>query len=214
MQMVQHGAGGAAAGAVGRVAVESVLADVEIKGAEVIVAEAVQVGDHAGPVVIGDRFADAGVEFREAVEHPALQFGQFGERQGLGFGKTFQRAQQPAQRVADAAIDFGLLFQDFLADAQILRGVRIHHPKAEDIGAVIAQHLLWRSHIADGFGHFAALLIEHKAMGQNGLEGGDAAAADALQQRGMEPAAMLVRAFEVEIGREGHVAGAEDEGVG
>ena len=52
-------------------------------------------------------------------------------------------------------------------------------------------------------------------MGEHGLVRRAAARAAGLEQRGLEPAAMLVRAFEIERGRPGEVgADLEHEGVG
>src|SRR3546814_10937426 len=50
------------------------------------------------------------------------------------------------------------------------------------------------------FGHFTALLVERKAMGKYGGIRCAAAGAAAFEQGGLEPAAMLVGAFEVEAG--------------
>ena len=61
--------------------------------------------------------------------------------------------------------------------------------------------LLRRDDVAERLRHLAALLVEREAVGQHGVVGRAAARAAALQQRGMEPAAMLVRAFEIEVGR-------------
>ena len=52
-----------------------------------------------------------------------------------------------------------------------------------------------------GFRHLAAVLGHHEAMGQHRVIGCPAAGAAGLQQRGMEPAAMLIGAFEIEGGR-------------
>ena len=56
---------------------------------------------------------------------------------------------------------------------------------------------LRRHDVAERFRHFAALLVEHETVGQHRVVGRAAARAAAFQQRGMEPAAMLVRAFEI-----------------
>ena len=51
-------------------------------------------------------------------------------------------------------------------------------------------------------------------MGEDGLEGGLANGADRFQEARLEPAAVLVRPFEVEVGGPGAAAVAEGEGVG
>ena len=57
--------------------------------------------------------------------------------------------------------------------------------------------------VAERLRHLAALLVEDEAVGQHRLVGRRAARADGFEQRRMEPAAMLVGAFEIEIGRPG-----------
>ena len=121
--------------------------------------------------------------------------------------KPSQRAQHPAQRVAQPAIELRLLLQDFRADAQIFGGVRHHHPQAQNVGAVLVRDFLRGHHVAERFRHFAALLVHHEAVRQHRLERRPAACADRFQQRGLEPAAMLVRAFQIEIGRPGQGRG-------
>ena len=54
------------------------------------------------------------------MQHPALQFRHFGDRQTLGLGKSIQIAEQITQGIPQAAILVGLVLQDFLANAQIL----------------------------------------------------------------------------------------------
>ena len=68
--------------------------------------------------------------------------------------------------------------------------------------------------VAEALAHLAPGLVQHEAMGQHRLERGGAAGADRLQQAGLEPAAMLVGAFQVEIGGPGQAAILEGEAVG
>ena len=56
---------------------------------------------------------------------------------------------------------------------------------------------LRRDDVADRFRHLAPVLVEHEAVGQYRVVGRAAARAAALQQRGVEPAAMLVGPFEI-----------------
>ena len=58
-------------------------------------------------------------------------------------------------------------------------------------------HVLRRGDVAERLRHLAALLVEHEAVGQHHVERRAAAGAAAFQQRGMEPAAVLVGAFEI-----------------
>ena len=178
--MVQHRARGAAADTVRPVAIDRVLADVEIERRQVGGAEIVHGRIDPGPVVALHRVAQLRVEFGQPVQHPALQLRHFRFRQALGIGETGQATEQPAQRIAQAAVQFGLLLEDFRADPQILGGVGHHHPQPQDVGAVFVADLLRGDHVAQRFRHLAALLVEHEAVRQHRLERRPPAGADRL----------------------------------
>ena len=108
-----------------------------------------------------------------------------------------ERAEHPAHRVAQLAIGFDEGLQDFRADAQIVGVIGRRDPQAQDVGAGILDDLLRRDDVAERLRHLLALLVQHEAVRQHDVVGRAAARAAAFQQRGMEPAAMLVRAFEI-----------------
>ena len=108
-----------------------------------------------------------------------------------------ERAEHPADCVAEFAIGFHKSFEDFRPDAEIVRIVRCRDPEAENVRAGIFDDVLRGSDIAQGFGHFLTLLIQHEAVGENDIEGCAAACSATLQQARLEPTAMLVRAFEI-----------------
>src|SRR5438128_6297836 len=64
---VQHRAGGTAARIVDAVAIEPVLADVEIEGAEIDRAEIVKRGEQAVEIIVGDRLPHQPVELGQAM---------------------------------------------------------------------------------------------------------------------------------------------------
>ena len=158
---------------------------------------------------------DQRVELREAVQHPALELGHRLDADRLLRREVVERAQQIAQRVAQAAVDIALVLQDLRADAQILGIVGADHPEPQDVGAALLHHVLRRDDVAERFRHLAALLVEHEAVGQHRVVRGAAARAAGFEQRGVEPAAMLVRAFEIKRGRPVELGPLlEHEGVG
>ena len=61
--------------------------------------------------------------------------------------------------------------------------------------------------VAEGFGEGAAFFVEGPAVGGDGLEGRAVVHADGAEQRGHEPAAVLVAAFGVEVGAGVWIAG-------
>ncbi len=75
-------------------------------------------------------------------------------------------------------------------------------------------HGLRCGHVAERLAHLAAGLVQHEAVRHHGLERCGTARADGFQQRGLEPAAVLVRALEVEVRRPGQATVTQREGVG
>ena len=134
--------------------------------------------------------------------------------EAFGFGKAIEAAEQPAQGVAQPAVEFGLLLEDLGADAEVFGNVGVHHPKAQDVGTKLVRHLLRGGDVTERLAHLVAALVQHEAMGQQSLEGRAAAGADGLEQAGLEPAAVLVAAFEVEVGGPWLAAALEGEAVG
>ena len=105
-----------------------------------------------------------------------------------------QRAEHPADRVAQLAIGLDGVFQDFGADALvvgIVGGAATHSRRmsAPDCSITVCGSI----GVAERLRHLAAVLVLREAMGQHDVERRAAAGAAALQQRRLEPAAMLVR---------------------
>jgi len=136
-------------------------------------------------------------------------------------------AEHPAQRVAELAIGIDGGLQDFGTDAQIIGVIGSRDPHPQNIGARLFHHVLRRHHIAERLRHLAAVLVENEAVGEHRVVRRDPARAARFQQRGVEPAAMLVGAFEIHhrvgaavllaanAGEAGEVLGVfEHEGVG
>src|SRR5579883_301896 len=134
------------------------------------------------------------------MQHPALELRHLRRRHALGFSEAVERAQKIAPCVAEPAIGIDLEFQDLRADALIVLSVARHDPETKDVGALTLTNVLRRHDIAQGFGHLATLLIEREAVGHDRLERRSPARAARFEQRGLEPAAMLVRPLAVEIG--------------
>lgn len=160
-----HRARRAPAQTVRRVAIKRVLAHVEIEGRQIDRAEIMEGDVEAREIVRRQAFAQQKVEIAQLVQHIALELGQLRDRHGFRVAVAFQRAEQIAQRVAQAAIIFGLLLQDFRPDAQIFRVIGRDDPQAQNIGTVLLDDLLGCGHVAQRFRHFAALLVEHEAVG-------------------------------------------------
>src|SRR3546814_10777884 len=88
------------------------------------------------------------------------------------------------------------LGQYFLADADIVEIISRGDPHAQHVRAAFGDDLQRIADIAQRFGHFTSLLVERQAIGKYGVITCAAAGAEDFAQGGMEPAAMLVGAFE------------------
>ena len=111
-----------------------------------------------------------------------------------------------AQRVADAAIGFADLGDAFLAHDDVVAVILRRDPQAHDVRAVFF-------HVSLGglrffvnalglfaLGNFLAVGVHHEAVREHGLERRGAVAGQRQQQRRLKPAAMLVAAFEINVG--------------
>ena len=114
-----------------------------------------------------------------------------------------QVAEQEAHRVAHAPIGIGHALQDLVRTAHLARVVGRGHPQPQHVGAQRRHHLVGRHDVAERLGHLAALLVDGEAVGQHALVGRALIQRLRHQQRAVEPAAMLVRAFQVHLDRRG-----------
>ena len=182
----------------GRLAIERVLADVEIERRKIGVHEARQRGDDPGVVELGVGLAHHRVEFGEPVQHQPLELGRRRREPTSRLRRVMgERAEHPAQRVAQLAVIVADAFQDFRADALVVGIVDARHPQPQDVGARLLDDVLRKGLVAERLRHLAALLVEREAVRQHDVEGRAAARAAAFEQRRLEPAAMLVGAFEI-----------------
>jgi hypothetical protein len=141
-------------GLVGGVAVERVLADVEVEGREVDRAEVEELAEHALEVEGVVAAAHRAVELGEAVEHPALELGHLGGLDALGLVEMRQRAEQEAQGVAQAAVAVGGALEDLGADALVDGVVGLGDPEAQDVGAVLGDDVLGATVLPSDFDIF------------------------------------------------------------
>ena len=129
-----------------------------------------------------------------------LKLGHRLDRDLLGIAEPLERAEQIAEGVAELAILVGDAAQDLLADAVVLGEVDRQRPQPQDVGAMLLHQVERVDRVAEALGHFHALGIHREAVGQHRVIGRPAAGAAGFEQRRLEPAAVLVRAFEIEVG--------------
>ena len=134
---------------------------------------------------------DEPVQFRHPFDRPHV----------LCDVKIGKIAQDEPAGIADPAIGVGQLPHDIIGNADISPVIGRSGPEPEHIGPVLFDNRIRRHHIANGLGHFAPVLIHHKAMGENGLIGGLAGPAHTGQKGGMKPSPVLVASLQIHIGR-------------
>lgn len=101
-------------------------------------------------IIIFIGFLDVFFEFLETHEGPLVKFFHFGKRNLHGFSVEIRRiAQDVADGVADLAVHFGNVFDDFLRDADIAFIVRGRNPETNDIGTIILDDVLRGNGIAE-----------------------------------------------------------------
>ncbi len=133
---------------------------------------------------------------------PAVQRDHLVERlQVPGRIETVQVAEQEACGVAQATVGVGVALEDLLRQRHLVAVVGRGDPQAQDVRAQLVHDVLRLDAVAQRLGHLAAVLVHGEAVGQALLVRGALVDRHAGQQRGLEPAAVLVGTFQVQVGR-------------
>ena len=184
--------------AVGRHGVEAVLGDVEVERAHLVGAEVLHARHHLGEVValVGGDHRLLHVErllHRPLVQRQAV----FDTYQMLRGIKTVEVAEQEARGVAQAAVAVRHALEDLVGDAHLIAVIGRGHPQAQHVGAQAVHHLLRRHHVAQRLGHLAARGVHGETVGEHVVVGCAAVDRRRGEQGRLEPAAVLVGAFQV-----------------
>ncbi len=141
-------------------------------------------------------------ELGQAVQRPPVQLLQpvIGLRVPFRV-KIVAVAQQEAAGIADLAVDLRQLLQNFRGEMHVAGKIRRGDPEAQDVGAVVADHLFGGDDVAQGLGHLLPLAVHHPAVAEDGSVWGLAAVGHGGQQGGLEPAPVLVAPLQVEVCR-------------
>ena len=204
-----HGLAAASALVGGGTHIQAVFGDVEVEVGEVGDAEVLQQLEEAEKLVALEGFCDLIHHLGGALQHPAVQQRQVCHRNGIGGGvEVVQIAEQVSAGVAHFSVDVRELAQDSGADGHIGGVVHRAHPEPQHISAVGRLLLLVLAplddhhrinDIAEGFAHLSPLLVEGEAMGEYALVGGMAVDGHGGEQGTLEPAAVLIGSFEIEV---------------
>ena len=113
--------------------------------------------------------------------------------------------QQVADRVADLAVALRDPLDHVVGDPHVLAVVDHDGPHPQDLGPVRVDELLRVDVVAEALRDLLPLGVDGEAVGDDRVVGRAAPRRDADQQRRVEPAAVLVGALEVDVGRPGQV---------
>ena len=122
------------------------------------------------------------------------------KRHGSSRIPVIQVAQQEAERVADTAIRFARAVQDLAGDVDVLTVVGRACPQAHDVRARLGHHIVGKDRVAQRLRHLATVAVHDETMREHFAERWLVVGADAREQAGLEPAAVLVRALQVHVG--------------
>ena len=138
-------------------------------------------------------------EFAGAGEHVLIEWQKFGFGHSIARGiESVEIAEQEAEGVAQLAIELGAALHQVFAGGHVFAEVDGGYPETNDFAAHAFGDVDGIDAVAEGLGHGAALLVECPAGGGDVRVGRAAAKSDRREQRGVEPAAVLIAAFEVE----------------
>jgi len=133
---------------------------------------------------------------------PAIQFNHFFNRDGIfldvevaGVGK------QEADRVSEAAISVNSSLKDLFAQRNFSGVVRRGNPQTKNFGTVLVVDFRRSNDVAERLTHLAALFVNGEAVGQKSFVRSTAVDGTAREQRRMEPSAVLVAAFKIQVSR-------------
>ena len=194
--------------------VEAVLQDVEVERAEVLGAEHLQLGDHrvelVDAVVAARRTRRGAASYvptisacscRRARERPAVDLEHLARAAPRRRRVEVARVgEQEAQRVADAPVRVDDAGEDLVVDREVARVVGRCAPEADDLGAELLGRFAQADEVAEALAHLAARAVDGEAVRQQAAVGRVAFDRAGDQERRVEPAAVLVVAFEVEVG--------------
>lgn len=198
--VIEHSLATATGRIIGLAGIETILDDAEIHSAQIQIAEIVDgaIDDvEIVGVVIVLGFVD---QLYKALHHPAVEFGEIlvGDAVLLNV-KIADVAEHEAEGVADLAIGIRHLLDDAIADGNVAAIVGRRYPQTQDVGTVLTDDVLWIDAIAFGLAHLVALFVNEEAVGQEALVWCLAVDSHRRAEGRVEPASMLVAAFEVEV---------------
>src|SRR6266481_7079052 len=185
----------------GRLGIETVLQHVEIECAEVHDAIIVDGVVDTVEFVIRVPFAAFLDKLDGTVEHPRVELLELIVRKRIA--RRIEISEVPegeAKGIANLAIGFAELGHHALAHFYVGLVFNGADPEADQVRAPLFADFDGVERVAERLGHGAALLVERPAVGDDAAIGRSVADARGNKQRAVEPAAILIGAFEIDVG--------------
>src|SRR6266567_1657955 len=211
--LVHGGLGAAPFPRLGFTGIDAVLQDIQVEGAHFYGTEridrVIEDMEFAGVVSLQHLF----LQQFQLVQSPAVDFGHVPVGNGIPDRVKIADAPQDVPAgIADPAVRFGQAGQDLLGNTDIVPVVLGRHPEAEDLGAVLLDDLFRGDHVPHRLAHLPSGAVHHEAVGEDVPVGCNAAGAHRGEERGVEPAAVLVAPLQVHVGRGAKVGAALQHG--
>ena len=115
--------------------------------------------------------------------------------------ESIQVRQHEASGIANPPVGIGDLPENLIGNRHFAAIVGGRHPQAQDISAIFVKDFFRGHGIAQRLRHLPAVGVDKESVGQHFPVGSAAVHGDGGLERGLEPAAVLVRAFQVQISR-------------
>ena len=109
--------------------------------------------------------------------------------------EVIEIAQNIPGGIPDLPVSLGQLLQNILRNADIRMIVGRSHPQPENIRAVLIHDLLRLDAVPQGFAHLPSFAVHNPSVGYHRLIGRCALGGHGGQERGLEPAPVLVGAL-------------------
>ena len=139
-------------------------------------------------------------------QSPAIQLLQLIIRYRVGIRvEVVQVTQDIAGGVADFSVYLAELLEDVVGNTDVGMVVGGSNPQTQDVCTEFIGDLRWVDTVAQRFVHCFALCVHYPAVGANCLVRSNALPCNRGQQRGLEPAAVLVSALQVQVSRPSQV---------
>ena len=150
--------------------------------------------------IAGDNVRCNVVEIRE---RPAVDLEQFvvGDRVGTRV-KAVEITESVTKRISHLAIGVDDARKDLVRAANVLSVIDGRGPQPQNVGTRFVDDLLRRGDVAERLALLAALAVDDPAVRDDLFVRRRVMSSDAAAQAGVEPAAILIAAFEINIGRE------------